>query len=46
MEAEVETTAGVDVVVVELGPVLAPVASEFVINDEELKLDDNEMDNG
>lgn len=39
MEVEVETTAGVDV---ELGPVLAPVDSEFVIDDEELELDDDD----
>jgi hypothetical protein len=38
-KAEVETTAEVDVVVVELESVLAPVVSEFAIDDEELELD-------
>lgn len=44
--AEVETTAEVDVVIVELDQVLAPAVPEFAIDDEELKLDDTGLDNG
>lgn len=44
--AEVETTAEVDVVIVELDQVLAPAVPEFAIGDEKLKLDDTGLDNG
>lgn len=46
VEAEVESTAEVDIVVVELGPVLVPVVPEFAIDEEELKLDDTGLDSG